>query len=845
MEARDARLKMGLLELGHRRVAGVQRVLEAPWRLGDDIKPCIRSCVLPCGPHMASNFAPSAEAPRTQAAEGDAVIPRASEDDLLPKLLQTVRLGAGQASESRGAPLADSPQPPRLPVPLLGHGAATAPSPLNASIWGEADHDSATSPWRPHFETRDSAVHVDRQYCDVIAGLSSAGEAACDAEAMTALVDELVDMLAPRDQRVRRATAARAFSAWCAGRCIGTRVHTVGLSAAIGLVVDGVVDVMMFTVGGKRGRQCIDQISAALSSQLTAECTPSTCRDESALLPGGMEVLSMSVRRGTNAGFCLGCEVAVGGEGEREGAGTVALRLRTDCLEDLVLAAFVEEVDQLVGRNHLFKKTLWLFRTWWRYGCGPPLERRLAEAIGDAALTTMVLYVFNHQWWEMRGPVDALCRVIKCFCSFDWSAQVVTLEGIVAVEDPRFQQLCSAWSEALRGGVVPGYALGRGNEGCSLHETGGVRTGRGKGDAAMGRGEAKALLIPPALLVKYRSLLVHDCRLRQGSRGRGFERRLVNICHPLVLDWNTVVATGQERPIAAHIYNRMRSGAGIMRELCDAHETGAGPAVIFPILKRLVGLPAREEGTRATGSTPCAGAPAYEAAAAVGGAALGGAALGISAGDNPWASNLTDLKGRIDASMALLDTNVSADVLRSLAVECLRDAGGLAVGELGKLLLQVTGISSLMLTLRNRYGGLKRFLEEHPDDFVLDSDHPYNPTVYARHHMGHGGFATFGANDMKTPRRRGKKKRASGRARPASAPIPARPSVGYSPPPVLLPAPLRVHPQAAAAQHPPGGTLPYAAPPSAPAYVTGADTAYVRGGTGPTHGLPRYGLPPF
>ena len=34
--------------------------------------------------------------------------------------------------------------------------------------------------------------------------------------------------------------------------------------------------------------------------------------------------------------------------------------------------------------------------------------------------------------------------------------------------------------------------------------------------------------------------------------------------------------------------------------------------------------------------------------------------------------------------------------------------------------------------LKERFGGLKKFLERHPDDFILASDHPFNPNVYLK-----------------------------------------------------------------------------------------------------------------
>ncbi|CAM9884841.1 unnamed protein product [Chrysoparadoxa australica] len=83
----------------------------------------------------------------------------------------------------------------------------------------------------------------------------------------------------------------------------------------------------------------------------------------------------------------------------------------------------------------------------------------------------------------------------------------------------------------------------------------------------------------------------------------------------------------------------------------------------------------------------------------------------------------------------LLDAEVSDSALLMLSKEILAEKGPLPVGEIGKLLQEATANATLSQTLKDRYGGLKKFLENHPMEFLISKDHPFNPHVYLRSGM--------------------------------------------------------------------------------------------------------------
>ena len=67
--------------------------------------------------------------------------------------------------------------------------------------------------------------------------------------------------------------------------------------------------------------------------------------------------------------------------------------------------------------------------------------------------------------------------------------------------------------------------------------------------------------------------------------------------------------------------------------------------------------------------------------------------------------------------------------LIALATRILTDHGSVPVGKMGSLLHKAANDHTLPSLLKERYGGLKKFLQAHLQYFVLGEDHPYNPHV--------------------------------------------------------------------------------------------------------------------
>ncbi|MBA0656087.1 hypothetical protein Goklo_008483 [Gossypium klotzschianum] len=100
-------------------------------------------------------------------------------------------------------------------------------------------------------------------------------------------------------------------------------------------------------------------------------------------------------------------------------------------LGGLCTLCFLEEVDRLIDKNHLFKRSIILIKAWCYY------ESRILGAhhglISTYALETLVLYIFHVFNKSFSGPLEVLYRFLEFFSKFDWENFCVSLWGPVPI----------------------------------------------------------------------------------------------------------------------------------------------------------------------------------------------------------------------------------------------------------------------------------------------------------------------------------------------------------------------------------------------------------------------------
>ncbi|KAL5720765.1 hypothetical protein ACHQM5_013404 [Ranunculus cassubicifolius] len=89
------------------------------------------------------------------------------------------------------------------------------------------------------------------------------------------------------------------------------------------------------------------------------------------------------------------------------------------------------EVDRLIGKDHLFKRSSILIKSWCYY------ESRILGAhhgvISTYALETMVLYIFQLFHSSLDGPLAVLYRLLDHYYKFDWDSYRISLYGPVPI----------------------------------------------------------------------------------------------------------------------------------------------------------------------------------------------------------------------------------------------------------------------------------------------------------------------------------------------------------------------------------------------------------------------------
>lgn len=98
-------------------------------------------------------------------------------------------------------------------------------------------------------------------------------------------------------------------------------------------------------------------------------------------------------------------------------------------LGGLSTLCFLEQIDRLVGRNHLFKRSIILIKAWCFY------ESRILGAmhglVSTYALETLILYIFHLFHSSLSGPLMALYRFLDYYSQFDWDNYCISLKGPV------------------------------------------------------------------------------------------------------------------------------------------------------------------------------------------------------------------------------------------------------------------------------------------------------------------------------------------------------------------------------------------------------------------------------
>ncbi|XP_028053552.1 uncharacterized protein LOC114257933 isoform X1 [Camellia sinensis] len=109
----------------------------------------------------------------------------------------------------------------------------------------------------------------------------------------------------------------------------------------------------------------------------------------------------------------------------------IAVDISFNQIAGLSALCFLERVDQFIGRDHLFKRSIILIKAWCHY------ESRILGAlhglISTYALDLLVLHIINLFHSSIDGPFSVLFRFLDYYSTFDWKKYCVSLNGPVSI----------------------------------------------------------------------------------------------------------------------------------------------------------------------------------------------------------------------------------------------------------------------------------------------------------------------------------------------------------------------------------------------------------------------------
>ncbi|XP_010525400.1 PREDICTED: uncharacterized protein LOC104803199 isoform X2 [Tarenaya hassleriana] len=109
----------------------------------------------------------------------------------------------------------------------------------------------------------------------------------------------------------------------------------------------------------------------------------------------------------------------------------IAVDISFNQMAGLCALCFLEQIDQIFGRDHLFKRSIILIKAWCYY------ESRILGAntglISTYALAVLVLYIINLFHSSLSGPLAVLYKFLDYYGSFDWDNYCVSVNGPVPI----------------------------------------------------------------------------------------------------------------------------------------------------------------------------------------------------------------------------------------------------------------------------------------------------------------------------------------------------------------------------------------------------------------------------
>ncbi|KAJ6748835.1 hypothetical protein OIU79_029840 [Salix purpurea] len=216
---------------------------------------------------------------------------------------------------------------------------------------------------------------------------------------------ELISCIQPNQPSEERRTAVLGYVQRLIMKCFPCQVFTFGSVPLKTYLPDGDIDITVFTESQDLKKTWADEVKDILQHEESSENAEFHVKE--------VQYIQAEVK-------LIKCLVE-----------NIVVDISFNQLGGLCTLCFLEEVDQLISQNHLFKRSIILIKAWCYY------ESRILGAhhglISTYALETLVLYIFHVFNNRFAGPLEVLYRFLEFFSKFDWENFCISLWGPVPI----------------------------------------------------------------------------------------------------------------------------------------------------------------------------------------------------------------------------------------------------------------------------------------------------------------------------------------------------------------------------------------------------------------------------
>eukprot|EP00606_Chrysophyceae_sp_TOSAG23-5_P000200 GSChrysophyteH2.ASY1.ANO1.497.1 assembled CDS len=530
------------------------------------------------------------------------------------------------------------------------------------------------------------------------------------------LADEIVTMVEPQESQIQYRVSATRFLSKYTRKILGAQVFEMGLQGLRCFLPDDPIRLSVFL---NRGTEAGWHIR--LNEHLCRLSGGSLISEDAETVTTRKHQLSNVSFVSTNemTGHKLQCLVD----------SVLGVEVLANVRLELCLMAFFEDFDRLFGKDHVFKRSLILIRAWWIY------EANMSSACGisDSAFCIMILSILNRFHSKIHHPFHALCYFLAEFSTLDFSKFVITIDGPLPVDSflttgPRTDSSVTLIStEYLHRYRKLTLAIDDDESSTMdlLNET--------LGDGSL----SDASFV--------------SNRIRESGTQSptvcAFTHKPIMIAHPLLPGMIFDGPVMQLRKKSLIIIDEIRAAAHAIVPLLGAKDSSGSELNEHEMIEKFFQNITARFGRGWRPDIPSTLLSSYPSNNSVSSLVTSERSLRMSgnsqdfqqriSGDRSssdiyWIS-LDKLWERIKYCNLLLESQISESGLRTLSRQVLEEKQPLPVGEIGKMLQEAClSITNMSTVLKERFGGLKKFLESYADDFILANDHPFNPNVYLK-----------------------------------------------------------------------------------------------------------------